>query len=927
MNSRTSRGLPPAPARGKAPPASAQKSGSAAPQAAIRAPAWLLQAAQLLRNENAESAAQWLKREHAKGRLSSSLTEAQMIEQLAKAVSVSHPQAALDLLQEQLAQTAPSAGVLVTAGLLQDKLGQRKQSRESLRRLLACAEASPLQVILGANLLVRLGDQIQALEAAKKAFEQLGSPLSQASTMLYIAQVTADWPLAEQLTAQLRQGYADGQMALINESPRTHLLWCDDEATNLEVLAHWSRQNLAAPRVAAPAATAPQGRRLKVGYLSSDFREHPTARLILGVLRHHDRSRVELFMYCSGWDDGSELRKSVEACCEHVHSVAGLSDAAAAQLMRSHGLDVLVELNGPTRAHRMGILSHRPAPVQIDYLGWPGSVGGRVVDYVVGDSYTVPEGAEKAYPERVIRLYPTYQANDHAAQRLPARPSRQAVGLPEDPALRILGMFNAINKVHQTVWDTWMRILAHTENTVLWILDPGVAARRHIELAAQAAGLARGRLVFAPRLAPKAHLARLQCCDLILDPWPYGGHTSTADALYAGVPVLALEGRNFAARVSAGLIRAAGFESMVVQSPDDYVRRAVALLGQPGALAALGEQVRVQARRSEVFNSALRARQLEGAYQTAVDRAAKGLPPVHINTRPASAKWAVPASGAANAARTATATAMAPQPAAPSAGQVPDRSKYRVAVVTPYFRIDPEKFRRCCESVAAQTWKCDHIVVADGEPQDLPQGLNLIHLVLPANVGNTGATPRGLGGVYAIAQGYDAVAFLDADNWYDPGHIEGAVRALESQQLDVVYARRHLVFPDGEVLPQEDEQDAGATHVDTNCFVISRRAAFLLGTWALYPKEFGSGEDRYIKVVADAMHLRTGLLRQKSVWYETNWDRHYQMANKTPVAPLRKPARTIAHNFDAELFYQRTGLRLQLKRTAPAAGSRDNPGS
>ena len=900
MKSRTSRRPPPPPVRAKAKPAPAPAPAVAKAPAAQTYPAWLLQAAKVLRQDGADAAARWLERAHAQGQ-HQPLTLAQMREQLARAVSNSHPQAALTLLEPLLAEPLPSAGALLTAGLLQDKLGQRKQSRETLRRLLAHADTTPRQVIQGANLLVRLGDQALALDAAKRAFVQLGEPLTEASTMLYIAQVTADWSLVDRLTAQMRQGYAGGQLATLNESPRTHLLWCDDEAINLQVLAHWSRHHLAPPRGPAPAVAPLAGRRLRVGYLSSDFREHPTARLILGVLRHHDRSKVEVFMYCSGWDDGSELRKSVEACCDHVHSVASLSDSEAADLMRSHGIDVLVELNGPTRAHRMGILSHRPAPVQIDYLGWPGSVGGRVVDYVVGDPYTVPAGAEKAYPERVIRLFPTYQANDHAAQRLLPRPPRQAVGLPEDPSVRILGMFNAINKVHQSVWDTWMRIMAQTDRTVLWMLDPGEAARRHVLRAAETAGLARERLVFAPRIAPKAHQARLQCCDLILDPWPYGGHTSTADALYAGVPVLALEGQNFAARVSASLIRAAGFQSLVVQSPEEYVRRAVALLETPGALAALGSQVRDQARRSEVFHSAERARQLEAAFLVAVERAAQGLPAVNINTR------RMP-SVVANA--------------APASAALPDPATYRVAVVTPYFRIEPEKLQRCCDSVAAQTWRCDHILVADGEPQDLPPGRNPIHLVLPGNVGNTGATPRGLGALYAFAQGYDAVAFLDADNWYEPGHIEAAVRFMEAERLDVVFARRRLVFPDGEVLDLDDEQDQNAAHVDSNCYVFSRRAAFLLGPWALYPKEFGSGEDRYIKVLLDKLEMRTGMLREKTVWYETNWLRHYHLARKKPVAPVRQPERNIASHFDPELFYQRTGMRVQLRKpAAPAAAS------
>ncbi|TXI73814.1 MAG: glycosyl transferase family A, partial [Limnohabitans sp.] len=170
---------------------------------------------------------------------------------------------------------------------------------------------------------------------------------------------------------------------------------------------------------------------MRVGYLSSDYRDHPTSRLLMGLLRHHNRQRVEVFLYCSGWDDGSALRKAVLAQAEHFCSVGELSDAQAAQRIRDDGIDVLVELNGPTRGNRLGVLAHRAAPVQIDYLGWPGSVGGQLVDYVVGDAYTVPAGREQQYPEKVIRLNRVYQINDHAAMPRRVPPSRRALGLPE----------------------------------------------------------------------------------------------------------------------------------------------------------------------------------------------------------------------------------------------------------------------------------------------------------------------------------------------------------------------------------------------------------------------------------------------------------------------------------------------------------------
>lgn len=549
---------------------------------------------------------------------------------LAKSVVTRHPKRAMEVCDHILALEKPPVEALLIVGSVQDRLGERQACQATMRSVLASERAQPVERLRAANLLVRFGEQELALNAARAAFEAMGRPLEHAATLLYIAQVTADWPLVDQLTAQLRQGYADGQIDKINESPRTHLLWCDDEALNLKVLDLWSRRNLPDPIMPAPKARPVEGRRLRIGYLSSDFREHPTARLILGVLRHHDRSQVELFMYCSGWNDGSVLRKQIEAQFEHIHSVATLSDEAAADLIRSHDVDVLVELNGPTRAHRMGILRHRPAPVQIDYLGWPGSVGGRVVDFIVADDQTIPDGAEKQYPEKIIRLHPTYQANDHASFSRAPKPSRKDVGLPEDPSVQILGMFNAINKVHQQVWDTWMAILRAAPNAMLWILDPGPVARKAIARAAQSAGVSVSRILASPKLPQAQHLARIQCCDLMLDPWPYGGHTSTADALFAGVPVLAMEGENFASRVSPSLLRIAGLEDLVCGSVPAYVGRAVTLLENQAALTSLRSYLLSTFRDEQRFQAQSMARQLESVFSIAVERAAQGLPAVHI---------------------------------------------------------------------------------------------------------------------------------------------------------------------------------------------------------------------------------------------------------------------------------------------------------
>ncbi|MES2634412.1 MAG: hypothetical protein V4669_15675 [Pseudomonadota bacterium] len=597
-----------------------------------------------------------------------------------------YPAAAAKLAREAVNRDPELTSAWIMLCGLCDRLGELNEAKEACLKVVHSPKASPDQVLSACNLLVRYKEDNIAIEFSKKAFEELGRPLAWASALLYIAQKVADWDLVDQLTAQLRQAHEDGKSTEARESPRTNLLWCDDEAMNIEVLKAWSLAAIPGELGTPPVAKPLDGRRLRVGYLSSDFRDHPTSRLINGLLRHHDRTRFELFMYDSGWDDKSPMRAEVVSHFDHVHSVADLSDADGAKLIRSHGIDVLVELNGPTRANRMGVLKHWPAPVQIDYLGWPGSVGGRVVDYVIGDSYCVPPGAEELYVEKVIRLHKTYQVNDYAAREIPPAPTRQTLGLPAD--VPVIGMFNAINKVHNEVWGVWMTIMKDVPDSVLWILDPGPVARKNIAAMTRKHGINPKRIIAAPPARQDAHLARLQACDIMVDPWPYGGHTSTSDALFAGVPVVAVAGTNFASRVSGGLLRAAGMEALVQSTIEGYVRVATKLLRDRAELARVKGFIKEKIGKTDVFDAKHKARQMEAAYLDAYQRKVEGKPAKHMTFQP-------PVKGAAKAAAAAAAAAApAKAPAAPVAPAASSVAATPRAAVSPQpgpARSDPDR--------------------------------------------------------------------------------------------------------------------------------------------------------------------------------------------------------------------------------------------
>jgi predicted O-linked N-acetylglucosamine transferase (SPINDLY family) len=349
----------------------------------------------------------------------------------------------------------------------------------------------------------------------------------------------------------------------------------------------------------------------------------------MGMMRYHDRERFEFYAYCTSYDDNSALRREILNRFNVARNLRNMTDRKAAEQIVADRIDILVDLNGLTEGTRHGILAWHPAPLQISWLGFPGSCGGRFVEYIIGDDYTVPKGAEALYPEKVIRIPPTYQINDYAARWLPPAPRRTTAGIPE--GVPVIGMFNNINKVGGRVWATWMEIMKQVPDAVLWLLEPGEVAREYLEKAATAAGVDNTRIIIAPKIRQEAHIARIQLCDLMLDPWPYGGHTTTGDSLFAGIPVVALQGTNFASRVSGGLLHAADLGQLVCPDIESYIRTAVNLLSQPGELAKLNQFIRMRKQKMKAFDARTLTLKLEAAYLEAYRRLLKGLAPDHLH--------------------------------------------------------------------------------------------------------------------------------------------------------------------------------------------------------------------------------------------------------------------------------------------------------
>ena len=442
--------------------------------------------------------------------------------------------------------------------------------------------------------------------------------------LLHVRRQACDWRDDAALRQAVRGELAAGRAAI---SPFAALAAFDDPAL------HRLAASLAAPAaVPSPVPSRPMpGGRVRVAYLSADLHDHATARLMAGVLEAHDRERFEIIALSYGPDLGGALRERIDAAFERRIDVRRLSDAQVAAQARERGVEILIDLKGYTQDGRPGILAHRAAPVQVSWLGYPGTLAAPYVDYVIADAVVLPPGAEADWSEAVVRL-PLYQPNDALA---PAgvTASRAQAGLPDDAF--VFACLNNPAKITPETFAAWMEVLKRAPGAVLWLYEgsPGVATNLRSE--ARSAGIDPARLVFAAPAPHAEHLGRQGLADLMLDTWPYGAHTTASDALRMGVPLLTLPGKSFASRVGASLLTALDLPDLIAQDVQTYTATAVRLAHDRSALDALKVLLDKALRASPVFDPAALARRLEAAFEALHARAQAGLPPASFDIDPA----------------------------------------------------------------------------------------------------------------------------------------------------------------------------------------------------------------------------------------------------------------------------------------------------
>ena len=369
--------------------------------------------------------------------------------------------------------------------------------------------------------------------------------------------------------------------------------------------------------------TSHAGQRIRLGYLSSDFQQHATALLMVEMLEAHDRTHFDLHAYSYGADNGQGMRQRLEDRFDHFTDITLMDDLQAARAIHADGIDILIDLKGYTAGTRTALLTYRPAPVQVSFLGYPGTLGGTFCDYLISDRFITPDSAAGDYSEALACLPDSYQPHGRAAE-LGIPPTRSSQGLPDHGL--VYCCFNQAYKFTPEVFDIWCKLLEQTPGSVLWLLG-NEYAEGNLRSEAMARGVSPHRLVFAKDCPQAEHLNRLQLADLVLDTLPYNAHTTASDALWCGVPMVTCAGDTFASRVAGSLLRAVGLPELITHDLTHYETLAAALGADPARLAALRSKLASSRSDAALFDVATYTLNLEALFTQMWQRHLAGLPP------------------------------------------------------------------------------------------------------------------------------------------------------------------------------------------------------------------------------------------------------------------------------------------------------------
>lgn len=525
------------------------------------------------------------------------------------------PEAAADF-ERSLALAPHYAGAAHNLGHTLRTLGRSDAALAALDRAISLRPDYPDAINLRGVALTELDRHADALACFERLREVAPEYPDVLGNIAYAAAHIARWDARARVLPGIAEAVRRGQRLA---APFVQLGITDDPGVQLACARAYAAPALPAlwrgERYAHP--------RIRVAYLSANFHDHAVSYLMAGVLEGHDRARFEVTGVSYGPPDTRAMRARIAAACDRFVDVRAAGDDHVAQMLREMEIDIAVDLMGHTGEARPGILARRPAPVQVSYLGYPGTTGGGAIDYVLADRFVIPESARAYYSEQVVHLPETFQANDDRRPRAATAPARAALGLPEDAF--VFCSFNNAYKITPEMYDVWMRVVQNVERSVLWLFGGNSELRDNLARAAAARGVDPARVVFAAKADYATYLARYRAADLFLDTFPFNGGTTASDALWCGLPVLTCAGRAFAARMAGSLLTTLGLADLVTHSLAEYEAKAIALAAEPGALAACRATLAGNA--GSLFDTPRFCRRLEAAYATMHAIAGRGEPP------------------------------------------------------------------------------------------------------------------------------------------------------------------------------------------------------------------------------------------------------------------------------------------------------------
>jgi predicted O-linked N-acetylglucosamine transferase (SPINDLY family) len=516
------------------------------------------------------------------------------------------------------------ADVYIPRGAALLNLKRFAEAKESYERSIKLNPSSAMAWQGQGNVSDRLNHHEEAASAYAEALRLDPQLASIKGRLLHQKMLCCDWRGVNNLTAEIDSDIASGKPSCepfgwqgVADSPRSLQLCA--ELFNKEKF----------PACAIASRHSPAGhKKIRIGYSSGELRNQATSHLIVGVFELHDKSRFEIFGIDNGSNDNSEIRRRIEASMDGVIDISQLSDSSAVDAICKKQIDILVNLNGYFGEHRTGIFAHKPSPIQVNYLGFPGTMGASYIDYIIADQLVIPQNHWKFYTEKVVYLPHCYQANDQKKEIGSYHFSRAECGLPDDGF--VFCCFNNNYKILPDVFGSWMHILSQVGGSVLWLMQSNSTAASNLRNEAARKGVDPSRIIFAPFKPLPEHLARLQCADLFLDTLPYNAHTTASDALWSGLPILTQIGETFAGRVAASLLTAVDLPQLITQTRDEYEKTAITLASTLAELGAIKDKLARNRLVKPLFDTQLFTRHLEGAYQTMYERWQAKLRPDHI---------------------------------------------------------------------------------------------------------------------------------------------------------------------------------------------------------------------------------------------------------------------------------------------------------